>query len=203
MKEAGCIRIHYGIESGDEHILNNVLKKGITLDQARKVVKWTRENKIDIFTYWMLGAPTETRETIKKTIDFALELDSDYVMFSIVHPEPQTELYEIAKKMKIFEGDYWADVTLEKGSLPPPVFETEELSEESLIEFSKKAYSSFYLRPRYIFRRFSKLHSLSEARALSKGFIDLLSFRIAKTRRHSPLQRFGAKQEGKLRRKSA
>lgn len=182
MKEAGCIRIHYGIESGDQYILTNILKKSITIKQVRDVIKWTKENEIDIFTYWMLGAPTETRETIQKTIDFAVELDSDYSQFSIVTPEPETEIYEMAKKMRIFKGDFWRDVTL-SGVLPEiPVYASDVLSKKDIYELSRKAYTSFYLRPNYMLKKLSRIRSLFEIKVLFNGFKDLVTYILSNRR---------------------
>ena len=47
MAEAGCQRVQYGIESGTERVLG-LYTKGITLEQARQAVRWTREAGIDI-----------------------------------------------------------------------------------------------------------------------------------------------------------
>ena len=78
MAKAGCIRANLGIESGDEEMLK-FIKKYIPLGQIRKAVKWCNEAGMDVFGYFMMGLPNETRETIKKTIEFSKQLDLDYI----------------------------------------------------------------------------------------------------------------------------
>ena len=70
MKKAGCTQITYGVESGDQKILNDIGKK-ITLDQARAAVRMTKKVGIKCVTNFILGHIGETKETIQKTIDFA------------------------------------------------------------------------------------------------------------------------------------
>lgn len=69
MHEAGSYRIYYGIESGSERVLK-LLRKDINLDQARRVVKWTKEIGIEVGGFFMIGGPGETMETIRETENF-------------------------------------------------------------------------------------------------------------------------------------
>src|SRR3989344_6087684 len=69
MKKAGCWQIDYGLESGDQRMLN-IMKKGITLEQSRNAAKWTKEPGIRLRAFIILGMPGETNESIRNTIDF-------------------------------------------------------------------------------------------------------------------------------------
>lgn len=100
MKEAGCYKVHFGIESGDQNILNNV-KKGITLDQVRNAVKNCKDSGMRTKGYFMIGMPGDTKETMDNTLNFAKELKLDEVMISITTPFPGTELWETVDKSKI------------------------------------------------------------------------------------------------------
>lgn len=92
MKSAGCFKVHYGIESGNNDILKKT-KKGITLNQIRETIIKTKNAGISIKGYFMLGLPGETRKTMMQTIKFAEELRLDETMFSITTPFPGTELW--------------------------------------------------------------------------------------------------------------
>lgn len=100
MKSAGCYKVHFGIESGDQDIINKV-KKGITLDQVRNAVKCCKDADIRTKGYFMLGLPGDTIETMQHTLDFAEELRLDDAMFSITTPFPGTELWNSIDKSKI------------------------------------------------------------------------------------------------------
>lgn len=93
MYQAGCRQIHYGIESGNQRILDGV-GKGITLEQVRQAVTWTDQAGIVAKGYFMLGLPGDTLQTIEQTITFATSLDLEEAMFSITTPFPGTRLWD-------------------------------------------------------------------------------------------------------------
>jgi len=98
MKKAGCSKIHYGIESGCQNILDRINKK-IDLNAVEKAVKWTKEAEIMSKGYFMAGLPGDTKESLSRTLDFAQRLKLDDVMFSLATPFPGTELHnELAEK---------------------------------------------------------------------------------------------------------
>ena len=76
MKAAGCWNIFYGIEAGDQQLLDNI-EKGITLDMSRKAVRATKAAGIEVRGSFMIALPGETPELGRKTIRFAIELDAD------------------------------------------------------------------------------------------------------------------------------
>jgi radical SAM superfamily enzyme YgiQ (UPF0313 family) len=150
MRQAGCFRINYGVESGNSEILKKI-KKGITLDQAKRAVKWTREAGIESGTYFMLGHPYETKETIKETIKFAKELDPDLAGFSILTPLPGTEVMSMIERgeggIRLVTQDWSKYVHYGNA-----VIEGNDFTREDLLKFQKKALLSFYTRPKSILR---------------------------------------------------
>lgn len=100
MKESGCYKIHFGIESGDQNVINGI-KKGITLDQVRTAIKMCREIGIKTKGYFMIGMPGDTVDTMNQTLKFASELELDDAMFSVTTPFPGTELWNKIDKSKI------------------------------------------------------------------------------------------------------
>ena len=100
MKEAGCRLLIVGYESGDQQILKNI-KKGATIERARQFTKDCHKLGLVVHGDFILGLPGETRETIRRTIDFAKELDVETIQVSVAHAYPGTELYDYAVKQRI------------------------------------------------------------------------------------------------------
>ena len=107
MKEAGCIRIKLGIESGSERILK-LINKNITKKQIRDSVSLIKKVGIDISAYLMIGFPTETNEEVQETLDFARELNPTYYSLSILAPYPGTKIYnDIIKSGIKLPMEHW------------------------------------------------------------------------------------------------
>lgn len=153
MKEAGCIRLRFGVESGDPDILR-LMRKDISLKKVKEVFGDCRKVGIESFAYFIIGYANETEESIKKTISLAKELDASSVMFNVAVPYPHTDLYRRAIEQGLFKGDYWADFTLGKRDDPLPYFVP------NADKWVKKAYRSFYLRPNYILSNFKNINSI-------------------------------------------
>jgi radical SAM superfamily enzyme YgiQ (UPF0313 family) len=159
MKKAGCWGIHFGVESGVQRLLD-LIQKDITVEQVRKVFKWTREVGIETKAFFMLGLPTETREDSMQTIEFARELDPDWVQFTITVPYPGTKLYDIAKTSGDLKSLNWEDYQTWAGwSDKDLVYVSEGRTSEELKYLQKYAMRSFYLRPKVMFRMIFKLRS--------------------------------------------
>lgn len=92
MRESGCDCISFGIESGNPEMLKRI-KKGITLDQARRAVELCKEVGILPHASFMVGLPGETPETLRDTAEFSKSLDILYG-FHILAPFPGTTVRE-------------------------------------------------------------------------------------------------------------
>ncbi len=172
MHRAGCIRLRYGIESGDENILK-LMNKKIDLKQAKEVFRMTNDEGIETFAYFMIGYAHETEATIKKTIRFSLELDPNLVMFTVVTPLPQTPLYDLAKNEGFLTSDYWREFTVGKRTdqrIPYFVPDAER--------WTKKAYTKFYFRPKYIFGQLRKIRSWDAFKKSLQAFRGIYSFQM-------------------------
>jgi radical SAM superfamily enzyme YgiQ (UPF0313 family) len=95
MKKAGCVLIGYGIESGSQKMLN-AMKKGVTVEQAKKAVKLTKEYLGWADCSFMIGTPGENRQSIEETVAFCKELELVPEVIFFTTPYPGTELYKRA-----------------------------------------------------------------------------------------------------------
>jgi radical SAM superfamily enzyme YgiQ (UPF0313 family) len=153
-----------------------VLKKGISKEQIEKAFRMCRELHIQTLAYFMIGAPTETEEDIKETMDFALKLKPDYIHATIFTPYPETELYKNALENKTIKNDYWREFARDpkEGFLTPYWYEV--LSREALFELLDNFYRRFYGRPSYILSSLTKIRSMDELRQKAKAGMKVLGF---------------------------
>ncbi len=151
MKEAGCRLLIVGYESGDPQILKNI-KKGATVDMAERFTANCRKLGLVVHGDFIVGLPGESRESIRKTIDFAKKLDNETIQVSIAHPYPGTEFYEYAKKNDLISIGSMTD---EVGHQLPKVIYP-GLDEAELVEWVERFYGEYYFRPRVIWRVVSK-----------------------------------------------
>lgn len=143
-KHSGCYMLGIGVESGDDEILNNSMR-GYTVDDVRKAVRIIKNANITLGTYYILGHPNETRVSVKKTVDLAVELNTDSIAVGIMVPYPGTQVYELAKRG---EAGYrllstnWEDFD-KYGSR---CLELESISHDELVRWQKKAMLYFYIK---------------------------------------------------------
>jgi len=111
MARAGCIGVNMGIESADEQVLRNVSRKAVSLEQAMRVVRACKKNRIEAFCFFILGLPGETKESALRTIDYALKLNPTFVQFTVATPYPGTELRTWAESKGFIENDSLTAIT--------------------------------------------------------------------------------------------
>jgi len=170
MKKAGCWNIFYGIEAGDQKLLDNI-NKGITLEQSRNAVKWTKEAGIEVRGSFMLCLPGETPELGRKTIRFAIELDPDYTQFSLTTPYPGTKLYEEARKYGRLDENF------DRYDIWEPVFVPYGYKNEyEAKKIQKETFFKFYMRPKYILGRIKTIRSITDIIRYIKGLRFVLGF---------------------------
>jgi anaerobic magnesium-protoporphyrin IX monomethyl ester cyclase len=93
MKRAGCRRIYFGIESGNEQTLERMNKK-ITPAQAQKAVEAAHRAGLEVGAFFILFYPGETEADVLETIRFAAGLPLDYLGLTMPYPLPGTALFE-------------------------------------------------------------------------------------------------------------
>jgi anaerobic magnesium-protoporphyrin IX monomethyl ester cyclase len=156
MREAGCISVWTGVESGSQEVLD-AMNKGITIEQTVRVYSWIRELGLKPVPNVILGFPGETKESAWKTIKFVEKISPDEVGFyNVATPFPGTPMYDTVKK------NDWLKVTdFDKYDTTTPIFETPWLSMKELREIREQAFHHFYLRPTYFLNNLRKGRFLS------------------------------------------
>jgi radical SAM superfamily enzyme YgiQ (UPF0313 family) len=153
MKEAGCKRVGFGVESGSQRVLD-YMKKGQTIEEVRRTFHWSKKAGLETMGFFIFGMPTETEETMEATIRLALELDPDLANFMIAAPYPGTELYEIIlHEGNLFSRD-WRDFAIHDKKAR---FVIGEMTAELVERKWHEAYRRFYFRPNRILKRLSSL----------------------------------------------
>jgi anaerobic magnesium-protoporphyrin IX monomethyl ester cyclase len=109
MKEAGCVKINFPIESGDQEILKNVIKKPLDLKRTKNLFKRCQDIGLDYGTFLVVGMPGEKIEDIWTSFKFCAEVGSYSPHVSVATPYPGTELYEQCKENDYFSRDYALD----------------------------------------------------------------------------------------------
>ena len=109
LKEAGSKWISMGLESGNEYILNRVLKRDMDTATIIKAADIIKKAGIKLITFNMFGLPSETREQMLDTVKLNLQIKPDALFSFTFYPFPGTELMKTAYEQKYIDED-----TLEK-----------------------------------------------------------------------------------------
>jgi len=161
MKEAGCISVWFGVESGSQQVLD-AMKKGITPELTAKVFGWVREVGLKPVPNVILGFPGETKKSAWETIKFIEKISHDDVGFyNVATPFPGTPMYDL-----VLEKGWLRVADFDRYDTTTPIFETPWLSIKELGKLRESAFHHYYLRRAYLFdkkRRFKLSTALAVA----------------------------------------
>ncbi len=170
MKDNGCWQIRFGIESGNQKVLD-FIKKGITLKQVSDVTKWCKNLKMVTTGFFMIGHHIDTKESIDETIKFALSLPLTDLTATINTPIPGTESYDKAKDYGTYDEKDWTSL-----NYWTPIFVPNNLTREYMLEKQSEIYKKFYFRPQIVFRQLLKIRSFKTLISLVRSALLGLAF---------------------------
>ena len=144
LKDAGAKAVIFGIESGDEHIRNNVLNKKIKDSHIIECARILKKNGIKFGTYNIFGIPSETIHDALKTVELNIKINTDYPWASILAPYPKTDIAKLAVQLKLMPEDF------DCADLPASYFSRSSLNlpQKHIFENLQRI---FYLAVRYPF----------------------------------------------------
>jgi radical SAM superfamily enzyme YgiQ (UPF0313 family) len=173
MKKAGCRLLVTGFESGDQGVLDSI-NKGATLAQAEEFARAAKRAGLRVHGCFMVGNRGENRDTLQRTLAFALRLPLDTAQFFPLMVYPGTEAYCWAEKNGYLRADNFRQWLTEEG-MHNCVLQTEHLSARELVDFCDIARRRFYLRPRYlVYKTLDVLHNPGEIRRTVKAASTLI-----------------------------
>lgn len=156
LKEMGTYSIAIGVESGSKHVLSRA-RKGIKQEKIEEIFVLAKKMKFETWAFFIIGLPGENAFSIAKTIHFVQKIDPDIAKFHILKPYPGTEVYDyLRSKRYILTEDY-----NKFGIHTPPIHRLETLMPSDMVEWQKKAYRSFYLRPFKIARQILRIKTFN------------------------------------------
>ncbi|MCK7580896.1 MAG: radical SAM protein [Chromatiales bacterium] len=136
LRRAGCWMIGFGLESGNQTILD-IMGKNVTLEQNRQAVLWAKEAGLQITAHMVLGYPGETAETIANTIRFTRSLPLDYAQFYCAVPFPGSRMFQLCLDQELFIDEPW-----ERFEQNFSIINTPELSAGEVMAWRSVAYRS-------------------------------------------------------------
>lgn len=173
MKEAGVYRIAFGVESGNQGILDSIKKKQ-SLEDILNATTLARKIGIRTDVFFIIGLPGDTPVSMQNTIDFAKKINPDTVNFHMAVPFPGTELYDLISK----EGTLLRNTEsgIRSGyNYPEAFYEIGWLKKQVIEQYYSKAYKEFYFRPRQLMWFLLNIKSQQEFAWLCKTGFGVLS----------------------------
>lgn len=168
LSKAGCHHLLLGIESGSK-TLREKIKKPIKEEIYFRAVKIAHKYGMEVRGAFIIGHLEETKETLKETLQFAIDLDVDFFQPSIMTPYPGTQLFKQAKLDDLLKHENY-----ELYGQGLPVLKMKYLTEKELMRFQTYSFYRFYFRPRAIWQQIKRLRNWYQFVDLFKAFYIIL-----------------------------
>ena len=173
MKEAGCERIHFGVETANPRVVKE-LQKGTTNLQVEKAFDMCKKHGIKTLAYFMMGNPTETMEDVKETLALSRRIKPDFMQMTILSPFPATQIYLRALQEGVIEGDPWRDYARRiNDDFRPPLWD-QIYTRNELEKHLRWFYGQFYLQPSFVIDRIKEVRNFGQFKRYASAGVSLL-----------------------------
>lgn len=153
MKKSGCYKINFALESGNQYVLNNIIKKPLKLEKVSPLIKYAKRIGLDVGIFLVIGMPGETEEQMWDSFKMAKKLGIFFPHISVATPYPGSELYELCKEKKYFKEDFSLDdLYIRSFPLTTKNWDGEKLK-EILAEGQKYLFIAFIKRHPFVFSK--------------------------------------------------
>ncbi|MDD5596479.1 MAG: radical SAM protein [Victivallaceae bacterium] len=136
MKQSGCVRINFPVESGSERVLRKIIKKPVNLEHVKRLVKYCKKIKLDYNFFLVIGMPGETLAEMFQSIKFAAKCGALDVHISIATPYPGSELLRICQENGFLKGEY----DFENLYIRSAIIETPDFTHDDIIALMGNIY---------------------------------------------------------------
>lgn len=166
MEKSGLRVVKLGIESSHDVSLRR-MKKGSSRELCEKAIRKLQAAGIMVHANMMIGFPWETREMVMESVEWLKKLDPNQAQFSLLIPYPNTQIWRDARAHKSFIQDHldWRNYDASF-----PMLKMEGLDGNEVVDLYRRAWSRFYLDPKYIWRHLKTVRHLEGMRNLLRGF---------------------------------
>ena len=147
LADMGCISINMGLQSGDEHIRNNVMKRNMSVERVKKSIEICQKNNIETKVDIIFGTPTETKQQMIRTVDLLAQLDVNHAKTHIFYPFPYTELEVLTREMGLIETnkfniDYFSGSILKYSKAHKRIILFMHVYSDKIVQILKPMYKS-------------------------------------------------------------
>ncbi len=153
MRRAGCYRVYFGVESGDDEVLRHAGKGGrATLERARAAVRSARTAGLEPNGFFLVGLSGDTAETMRRTIDAARTLDLDTMKCGICIPFPGTPMFDALNRGGSLRTLEWDAYTIYNQA--ERIYDHPSLDWATITRHLRRFYvQAYFANPRYLWRR--------------------------------------------------
>jgi len=154
MKESGCYRLSLPVESGDQYVLDAIIRKPVDLGSVRSVIALAKKYHIKTDALFVIGLPGETRKMLQNTFNYARHLPVDNINFFFATPFPGTDLLKICQEKGYLRPDFdYRHLRAGEVNIVTPEFTRQELERLVAREALLFRLVLFFRDPRVFFER--------------------------------------------------